>query len=48
VPGLFQLGRVMPHTVEIVVGGQASNRLRSAGVACCTALIALWTVLPVM
>ena len=32
VPGLLQLGRALPRTVELVVGSRASHRLRSAGV----------------
>lgn len=48
VPGLLQLGRTVPRTVELLVGSSASQRLRSTGVACCTALIAVWLVLPVL
>lgn len=48
VPGLLQLGRALPRTVELVVGSRASHRLRSAGVACSAAFIAVWIALPIL
>jgi len=47
-PGLLQLGRTVPKTVEVVMGRRASNRTRSAGVACCSVLIAVWLALPIL
>jgi hypothetical protein len=45
-PGIALLGRTVPRTVEMVVGPR-SARFRSAGVACCAVLLAVWVALPV-
>jgi hypothetical protein len=45
VPGLVQLGRTMPRTVDVIIGTR-SPRVHSAGVLCSSLLLAAWVVAP--
>ena len=45
VPGLVQLGRTMPRTVDIIIGTR-SPRVHSASVLCSSVLLAAWVVAP--
>ncbi len=45
VPGMVQLGRTLPRTVDVIIGTK-SPRIHSAGVLCGSVLLAAWVVAP--